>query len=90
MCLVTRDGVREVLGLWIADNEGANFWRSVMNQLRNRGLQDIVIAVIDGLKGFPEAIYLSIRNFEKGGRNVREWFAARTQLAIMFDTRSNA
>ncbi len=211
---VTRDGVREVLGLWIADNEGAKFWLSVMNELRNRGLQDILIAVIDGLKGFPEAItaafpettvqtcivhlvrhslnfcswkdrravaadlrkiseaasagiaaekldafeaawgekypsiapawrraweavipffafapairkiiyttnaieslnrvirktiktrgsvpteeaatkviYLAIRNFEKGGRNVREWFAARNQLAIMFDTRFNA
>ena len=53
---VTRDGVREVLGLWIADNEGAKFWLSVMNNLRNRGLEDILIAVVDGLKGFPEAI----------------------------------
>jgi putative transposase len=211
---VTRDGVREVLGLWVADNEGAKFWLSVMNELRNRGVQDILIAVVDGLKGFPEAItaafpeatvqtcivhlvrhslnfcswkdrkavaadlraiyaaatadlaadelnafeekwggkypsiapawrraweevipffafapsvrkiiyttnaleslnrvirksiktrgsfptedaatkliYLAIRNFEKGGRNVREWFAARNQLAIMFDTRFNA
>ena len=53
---VTRDGDREVLGLWIADNEGARFWLSVMNELRNRGVQDILIAVVDGLKGFPEAI----------------------------------
>lgn len=53
---VTRDGDREVLGLWIADNEGAKFWLSVMNELRNRGVQDILIAVVDGLKGFPEAI----------------------------------
>jgi transposase-like protein len=53
---VTRDGVREVLGLWVADNEGAKFWLSVMNELRNRGVQDILIAVVDGLKGFPEAI----------------------------------
>ncbi len=211
---VTRDGVREVLGLWIADNEGAKFWLSVMNELKNRGIQDILIAVVDGLKGFPEAItaafpeaavqtcivhlvrhslnfcawkdrkvvaadlrriygaatadqaaaeldsfeekwagkyasiapawrrawaevipffafdpairkiiyttnaieslnrvirksiktrgsfpteeaatkliYLAIRNFEKGGRNVREWFAARNQLAIMFEERFNA
>lgn len=49
-------GDREVLGLWIADNEGAKFWLSVMNELRNRGIQDILIAVVDGLKGFPEAI----------------------------------
>lgn len=53
---VTRDGEREVLGLWIADNEGAKFWLSVMNELRNRGVEDILIAVVDGLKGFPEAI----------------------------------
>lgn len=44
------------LGLWIADNEGAKFWLSVMNELRNRGVQDILIAVLDGLKGFPGAI----------------------------------
>ena len=211
---VSRDGVREVLGLWIADNEGAKFWLSVMNELKNRGVRDILIAVVDGLKGFPEAItaafaqttvqtcivhlvrhslnfcswkdrkavaadlrriysaatadqaadeldafeekwagkyasiapawrrawqevipffafdpairkiiyttnaieslnrvirksiktrgsfptdqaatkliYLAIRNFEKGGRNVREWFAARNQFAIMFDERFNA
>lgn len=210
---VSREGVREVLGLWIAENEGAKFWLSVMNELKNRGVQDILITVVDGLKGFPDAItaafpkatvqtcivhlvrhslnfcawkdrkyvaadlrriygaatadqaateldafeekwagkyasiapawrrawqevipffafdpairkiiyttnaieslnrvirksiktrgsfpteeaatkliYLAIRNFEKGGRNVREWFAARNQFAIMFDDRFN-
>ena len=211
---VNRDGRREVLGLWIADNEGARFWLSVMNELKNRGVQDVLIAVVDGLKGFPEAItaafpqaavqtcivhlvrhslnfcawkdrkavavdlraiygavtadqaavqldafeekwagkyasiapawrrawqevipffafdpairkiiyttnaieslnrvirksiktrgsfptddaatkliYLAIRNFEKDGRNAREWFAARNQFAIMFEDRFNA
>ncbi len=211
---VNRDGLREVLGLWIADNEGAKFWLSVMNELKNRGVQDVLIAVVDGLKGFPEAItaafpqaavqtcivhlvrhslnfcawkdrkavavdlraiygavtadqaaaqldafeekwagkyasiapawrrawqevipffafdpairkiiyttnaieslnrvirksiktrgsfptddaatkliYLAIRNFEKDGRNVREWYAARNQFAIMFEERFNA
>jgi transposase-like protein len=211
---VSRDGVREVLGLWIADNEGAKFWLSVMTELKNRGVQDVLIAVVDGLKGFPDAItaafpqatvqtcivhlvrhslnfcawkdrkyvatdlrriyeattvdqaaaeldafeekwagkyasiapawrrawqevipffafdpairkiiyttnaieslnrvirksiktrgsfpteeaatkliYLAIRNFEKGGRNVRQWFAARNQFAIMFEERFNA
>lgn len=53
---VTGEGQREVLGLWIADNEGAKFWLGVMNELRNRGVQDILIAVVDGLKGFPDAI----------------------------------
>ncbi len=53
---VTPEGKREVLGLWIAANEGAKFWLSVMNNLRNRGVEDILIAVVDGLKGFPDAI----------------------------------
>ena len=53
---IIRDGDREVPGLWIADNVGATFWLSVMTELRNRGVQDILIAVVDGLKGFPEAI----------------------------------
>jgi transposase-like protein len=50
------DGRRDVLGLWIEQNEGAKFWLKVMNELRNRGVEDILIAVVDGLKGFPEAI----------------------------------
>lgn len=53
---VTRDGLREVLGLWITENESAKFWLSVMNELKNRGLQDIFIAVVDRPKGFPDAI----------------------------------
>jgi transposase-like protein len=53
---IMRDGVCEVLGLWIADNEGAKVWLSVMNELKNRGVEDILIAVVDGLKGFPQAI----------------------------------
>ncbi|MET4103445.1 putative transposase [Roseovarius sp. MBR-78] len=53
---VTRDGVREVLGLWVADNEGAKFWLSVMNELKNRGVQDVLIAVVDGLKGAPPVL----------------------------------
>lgn len=53
---VAADGTREVLGLWIEQNEGAKFWLKVMNELRNRGVEDVLIAVVDGLKGFPEAI----------------------------------
>jgi putative transposase len=53
---ITGGGEREVLGLWIAENEGAKFWLAVINELRNRGVQDILIAVVDGLKGFPAAI----------------------------------
>lgn len=50
------DGHREILGMWIEQNEGAKHWLKVMNDLRNRGVEDILIAVVDGLKGFPEAI----------------------------------
>jgi len=50
------EGAKHVLGLWIEQTEGAKFWLKVMNDLRTRGLGDILIAVVDGLKGFPEAI----------------------------------
>jgi putative transposase len=50
------DGCREILGLWIEQSEGAKFWLRVMTELKNRGVEDILIAVVDGLKGFPEAI----------------------------------
>ena len=53
---MNRSGEKEVLGLWIEQSEGAKFWLKVMNDLRNRGVADILIAVVDGLKGFPEAI----------------------------------
>lgn len=53
---VAADGTREVLGLWIEQNEGAKFWLKVMNELRHRGVEDVLLAVVDGLKGFPDAI----------------------------------
>jgi putative transposase len=49
-------GHKEILGIWIEQTEGAKFWLRVMTELRNRGVEDILIAVVDGLKGFPEAI----------------------------------
>ena len=53
---VTVEGYKEVLGLWIAQTEGAKFWLQVVTELKNRGVTDIFIACVDGLKGFPEAI----------------------------------
>src|ERR1700684_880458 len=53
---VNLEGQKEVLGLWAAQNEGAKFWLQVLTELRNRGVKDILIACVDGLKGFPEAI----------------------------------
>lgn len=53
---VDMEGHKELLGLWIAETEGAKFWLSVLTELKTRGLQDILITCVDGLKGFPEAI----------------------------------
>lgn len=53
---VTLAGEKEVLGLWLAQTEGAKFWLQVVTELKNRGVQDVFIACVDGLKGFPEAI----------------------------------
>lgn len=53
---INMDGIKEVLGMWIAKTEGAKFWLSVLTELKNRGLKDIFIASVDGLKGFGDAI----------------------------------
>src|SRR4051795_6693452 len=53
---VRADGTKEILGLWLEQNEGAKFWLRVMTELKNRGVEDVLVAVVDGLKGFPEAI----------------------------------
>jgi putative transposase len=53
---VRLDGIKDVLGIWPEKEEGAKFWLKVITELQNRGLKDILIACVDGLKGFPEAI----------------------------------
>jgi transposase-like protein len=53
---VTVEGKNELLGIWVAESEGAHFWLSVLTELKSRGVEDILIASIDGLKEFPEAI----------------------------------
>ncbi len=53
---VNLQGIKEVLGMWASENEGAKFWLSIITELKNRGVKDIFIACVDGLKGFPEAI----------------------------------
>lgn len=53
---VNLDGHKELLGLWISENEGAKFWLNVLTELQNRGVKDVLIACVDGLKGFPDAI----------------------------------
>ncbi len=55
---VNMEGQKELLGMWLSENEGAKFWLSIITELQNRGVKDILIACIDGLKGFPEAIQI--------------------------------
>ncbi len=53
---VNMEGRKELLGMWLSENEGAKFWLNVLTELQNRGVKDILIACVDGLKGFPDAI----------------------------------
>lgn len=53
---INKDGYKDLLGMYIAPSEGANFWLNVLTDLQNRGVQDILIACVDGLTGFPDAI----------------------------------
>lgn len=53
---VNLEGQKELLGMWLSENEGAKFWLGVLTELQNRGVKDILIACVDGLKGFPDAI----------------------------------
>lgn len=54
---INTEGHKELLGMWIAENEGAKFWLNVLTELQHRGVEDILIACVDGLKGFPDAIH---------------------------------
>ena len=84
-------GHKEILGIWIEQTEGAKFWLRVMTELRNRGTQDILIAVVDGLKGFPEAIESIYPKTEVQHcvihqiRNSMKYVASKNQKAFMAD-----
>ena len=90
---VTREGRKEVLGLWSSANEGAKFWLQVLTKLKNRGLQDIFIACVDGLKGFPQAIettypqttvQLCIVHLVRGSLQYVNWKERRTVDDTLF------
>ena len=53
---INMEGKKELLGMWISENEGSKFWMQVLTEIQTRGVKDIYIASVDGLKGFPEAI----------------------------------
>lgn len=88
---LTLEGKKEILGLYVSESEGANFWLSVLTDLNNRGLEDILIACVDGLKGFPEAINSMFPNTEvqlcviHQIRNSMKYVASKNQKAFMAD-----
>ena len=85
------DGKKEILGLYLSESEGANFWLSVLSDLNNRGLQDILIASVDGLRGFPEAIKTIFPNTEvqlciiHQIRNSMKYIASKNHKEFMND-----
>ena len=85
------NGKKEILGLYLSENEGANFWLQVLTDLNNRGVQDILIASVDGLKGFPEAINAIFPNTEiqlcivHKIRNSIRYVASKNQKEFMKD-----
>lgn len=85
------DGRKDILGLYISESEGANFWLSVLTDLQQRGVKDILIAAVDGLTGFPEAINSIFPNTEvqlcviHQIRNSMRYVASKNQKAFMAD-----
>lgn len=88
---LTIEGKKELLGLYLSDQEGAHHWLSVLTDLNNRGVSDILIACVDGLKGFPEAIETIYPNTEIQHcvihqiRNSMKYVASKNQKAFMAD-----
>lgn len=91
---INQEGYKEVLGFYVADSEGANFWLGVLNDLKARGVEDILITCIDGLKGFPEAIQASFPHTEvqlcivHQIRNSLKFVASKNQKEFMHDLKT--
>ena len=92
---VDQDGRKDILGFYIAESEGANFGLGVMNDLKARGINDILLACIDGLKGFPEAIEASFPNTEiqlciiHQIRHSLKYVASKNQKDFMIDLKAS-
>ena len=93
-CLaIDSNGKKDLLGIWVGESEGAHFWLSVLTELQNRGVKDILIACIDGLKGFPEAINSIFPKTEIQLcvvhliRNTLKYIISKEQKAFMTDLR---
>lgn len=88
---INSEGYKDILGIWIGENEGAKFWLKVCNELKNRGVQDILVVCIDGLKGFPDAIHTVFPETKvqlciiHQIRNTLKYVASKDQRAFMKD-----
>lgn len=88
---VRKDGCKDILGLYLSESEGAHFWLGILNDLKTRGVEDILIASIDGLKGFPEAIAQAFPKTEiqlcvvHQIRNSLKYVVSKDQKAFMQD-----
>jgi transposase-like protein len=87
------NGKKDLLGLWVAETEGANFWLNIFTELKNRGVEDILITCVDGLKGFPDAIHTVFPKAEVQLciihliRNTLKYVASKDQKLFMKDLR---
>ncbi len=88
---INNEGYKDILGIWVGENEGAKFWLKVCNELKNRGVQDILVVCIDGLKGFPDAIHTVFPETKvqlciiHQIRNTLKYVASKDQRAFMKD-----
>ena len=94
-CLsIDLEGHKDMLGIWIGEAEGANFWLGILTELRNRGVEDILISAVDGLKGFPEAIESVFPGCEVQQciihqiRNTIRYVASKNQKEFMKDLKT--
>lgn len=94
-CLsIDLDGRKDMLGIWVGEAEGANFWLGILTELRNRGVEDILISAVDGLKGFPEAIESVFPGCEVQQciihqiRNTIRYVASKNQKEFMKDLKT--
>lgn len=90
---INKQGIKEIIGIYLSESEGARFWLGVLNDLRTRGVEDILIASIDGLKGFPEAIAQVFPQAEiqlcvvHQIRHSLKYIVSKDQKAFMLDLR---
>jgi putative transposase len=93
---INQEGKKELIGMYVAESEGAKFWLAVLTDLKNRGVEDILIACVDGLKGFPEAIEAVFPHTEiqtcvihPGGepqiRHTLRYIAEKDKKAFLYD-----